>query len=114
MGPPGSPGGHIVRAERGDACTHLGEWFDNSAHRPLGERIVANKPGGKGLRSENSGKESHRRPGVSAIDVSFGRDEFSVGSVNDNQSRVRTLDGHAELLERLDGAEDNPLLRGNS
>ena len=90
----------IVRSERGDGCTHLGEWFDNSAHRPLGERIVTNKPGGEGLPGENSGKQTHCRPGVAAIDVAFGGDEFSVGPVNNNKSRVRTLDGDTELLER--------------
>ena len=36
-------GRSIVCSQRGDLCTHLRERLDNSAHRPLGKRGVANQ-----------------------------------------------------------------------
>ena len=84
--------------------THQSKGIDHALHRALRERGVADQTRLERLRSENARHQTHRRAGISTIEIAEGLREPARHSLHDQLAGLGRFDHHAELAHRGGGA----------
>ena len=84
---------------------HLGERIDDTSHRALRERGVANESGTKRLCCQNTRNQAHGRAGVAAIDILGGARESPAAPFDGKGAMFRMIDFSPETSHGFDGGE---------
>ena len=92
----------LLRTLGDDVGTHFSERRDHAIHGPARKRSIANQPALECLASKQTGKQTHGRSGIAAVDLLFRGREHAFFAVDNNHVWLGLLDLDAENAQRIE------------